>query len=70
MLEFARQHVAYHGRHNLVVIGNTGKLLQEQLGLKVERVAHGPDGGDLIIGGRVAEGRIEAVLFFRDPLTA
>jgi methylglyoxal synthase len=33
-------------------------------------VAHGPEGGDLIIGGRVAEGKIQAVIFFRDPLTA
>ena len=38
--------------------------------MPVECVAHGPDGGDLIIGGRVAEGKIEAVIFFRDPLTA
>ena len=45
-------------------------MLHEQLGLEVECVAHGPDGGDLIIGGRVAEGKIRAVLFFRDPLTA
>ncbi|MCX7387338.1 MAG: methylglyoxal synthase [Planctomycetales bacterium] len=33
-------------------------------------VAHGPYGGDLIIGGRVAEEKIEGILFFRDPLTA
>lgn len=45
-------------------------MLQEHLGLDVEKVAHGPYGGDLIIGGRVAEGRIEGILFFRDPLTA
>ena len=54
----------------LVATGNTGRMLQEQLGLDVERVAHGPSGGDLIIGGRVAEGLIQAVLFLRDPLTA
>ena len=39
----------------------SGKLLAEQLGLTVERVTHGPLGGDLIIGGRVAEGRIAAL---------
>ena len=38
--------------------------------VEIECVAHGPHGGDLIIGGRVAMGQIEAVLFFRDPLTA
>ncbi len=45
-------------------------MLNEELGLEIERVAHGPEGGDLIIGGRVAEGKIQAILFFRDPLTA
>jgi methylglyoxal synthase len=45
-------------------------VLEQQLGLKVERVAHGPHGGDLVIGGRVTEGHVRAVLFFRDPLTA
>jgi methylglyoxal synthase len=45
-------------------------LIAEEVGLSLERVAHGPYGGDLIIGGRVAEGQIEAVIFFRDPLTA
>lgn len=70
MLEFVRAHVDFFRRQKLVATGNTGKLLAEQLGLDIERVMHGPSGGDLIIGGRVAEGHIEAVLFFRDPLTA
>lgn len=70
MLEFVRSHVDFFRQHKLVATGNTGKLLSEQLGLDIERVTHGPFGGDLIIGGRVAEGLIQAVLFFRDPLTA
>jgi methylglyoxal synthase len=70
LLEFSRRHREILQRHRLVATGNTGRLLHDELGLDVERVAHGPDGGDLIIGGRVAEGKIEAVLFFRDPLTA
>ena len=40
------------------------------LDLDIEPVAHGPEGGDLIIGGRVATGDVRAVIFFRDPLTA
>lgn len=70
LLEFIRQHVEFFKTHKLVATGNTGKMLQDELGLQVERVEHGPYGGDLIIGGRVAEGHIEAILFFRDPLTA
>jgi methylglyoxal synthase len=70
MLEFARAHLEFFRGQSLVATGHTGKMLASELGLKIERVARGPEGGDLIIGGRVAEGKIEAVLFLRDPLTA
>lgn len=70
MLEFVRAHADFFRTQRLVATGNTGKMISDQLGIEVERVAHGPEGGDLIIGGRVAEGKIQAVLFFRDPLTA
>jgi len=70
MLAFVRKHEAFFRGRKLVATGSTGKLIAEQLGLDVERVAHGPEGGDLIIGGRVAQGQVRAVIFFRDPLTA
>lgn len=70
LLDFVRGHLDFFRTQTLVATGNTGKLLHDELGLAVERVIHGPEGGDLIIGGRVAEGKIAAVLFFRDPLTA
>ncbi|MBA3315433.1 MAG: methylglyoxal synthase [Planctomycetota bacterium] len=70
MLDFVRRHAEFFRTRELVATGNTGELLADELGLTIERVAHGPLGGDLMIGGRVAEGKIEAVLFFRDPLTA
>ena len=70
LAEFVRSHVDFFRKHKLVATGNTGKRLHDELGLDVERVAHGPYGGDLIIGGRVATGEVEAVFFFRDPLTA
>jgi methylglyoxal synthase len=70
LLEFVREHADFFRKSPLVATGNTGRMLSEELDLDVERVAHGPEGGDLIIGGRVAEGKIAAILFFRDPLTA
>lgn len=70
MLEFVRRHLPFFRGRNLVATGSTGRMLGEELGLTVERVVHGPEGGDLIIGGRVATGQVRAVLFFRDPLTA
>lgn len=70
LVEFVLRHRDVFERQKLVATGSTGRLLAERVGLTVECVAHGPDGGDLIIGGRVALGQIQAVLFFRDPLTA
>ncbi len=70
MLEFVRRHIHFFRNRPLVATGNTGTLLADELGLEVERVVHGPEGGDLIIGGRVAQNQIVAVIFFRDPLTA
>jgi methylglyoxal synthase len=70
MVEFATRHREILERFPLVATGSTGRLIGQQTGLTIECVAHGPDGGDLIIGARVALGQIKAVIFFRDPLTA
>jgi len=53
-----------------VATATTGALLAAQLGLEVERVASGPQGGDLEIGAMIVRGDVQAVVFFRDPLTA
>ena len=70
LVEFVLRHRAVFARHPLVATGSTGRLISERSGLTVECVAHGPDGGDLIIGARVAMNQVKAVIFFRDPLTA
>ncbi|MGC1274081.1 MAG: methylglyoxal synthase [Planctomycetaceae bacterium] len=70
LLGFVRRHVEFFRTRQLVATGNTGELIAGECGLTVERVAHGPYGGDLMIGSLVATDKIEAVLFFRDPLTA
>ncbi len=70
MSDFVRRHADFFRTRRLVATGSTGERLARETGLEIERVAHGPHGGDLIIGGRVATGDVNAVLFFRDPLTA
>src|SRR5690606_5945418 len=67
---FARDHAEVLARYKLVATGTTGKILNEKTPLQVERLLSGPDGGDLQVGARVAQGEVEAVIFFRDPLTA
>jgi len=70
LIGFAKDHRELLARFPLVATGTTGKMLAQKAGLEVERVQSGPLGGDLQIGARIAEGRILAVIFFRDPLTA
>lgn len=67
---FALAHKGILSRFHLVATGTTGSILQKQTGLEVERVLSGPLGGDQQIGARIAEEKVLAVFFFRDPLTA
>lgn len=70
IIEFCKRHYESLSQCTLVATGTTGKLIQEETGLHVERMLSGPYGGDQQIGAQVASGEIDAVLFFRDPLTA
>ena len=67
---FALAHRDLLAHFPLVATGTTGGILHKQTGLTVERVLSGPLGGDQQIGARLAEERVLAVFFFRDPLTA
>lgn len=68
MVAFALSHKDVLERYNLVATSTTGQLLQEKCGLTVTRMLSGPLGGDAQIAAQVAEGHIEAVFFFIDPL--
>lgn len=56
--------------HELCGTGTTSRLIHEATGLKIKSFLSGPLGGDQQIGAAVAEGRIDLIVFFSDPLTA
>ncbi|SFC89846.1 methylglyoxal synthase [Tropicimonas isoalkanivorans] len=57
-------------RHELWGTGTTGGKVAEGTGLEVKRLKSGPLGGDQQIGAMIAEGELDILVFFSDPLTA
>lgn len=57
-------------RFQLVATRHTARLVRDKVGLEVEELLSGPEGGDAQIAARVATGAVDVVFFFVDPLSA
>jgi methylglyoxal synthase len=68
MVAWVNRHKDTLGKHSLFGTGTTSKRISEEVGLPVHAYKSGPLGGDQQIGAAVAEGRIDVVIFFWDPL--
>lgn len=62
---FNRQVLA---RCRLVATAGTARLLRDKVGLEVEAVRAGPEGGDIQVGALVVDGQVDAVVFLVDPM--
>ena len=70
MVEWCMQNKKILEHHFLCGTGTTAKLVSDRTGLPVRGYNSGPLGGDQQIGAMVAEGKIDLIIFLRDPLTA
>ena len=70
IIEWAVYNKTALSKHKLFGTGTTGSLVEEALGQTVTRFLSGPLGGDQQIGASIAEGKIDVLIFFWDPMEA
>ncbi|HKY62359.1 MAG TPA: methylglyoxal synthase [bacterium] len=67
MVGFVKDNLRFIRKMEVIATGTTGAYL-EQSGLKVRKVESGPHGGDAQIAAMIVEGKLDGVVFLRDPL--
>ncbi|MED1468032.1 MULTISPECIES: methylglyoxal synthase [Bacillus] len=70
LVQFVTAYQTIFAKHTLFATGTTGLRINEATGLELTRFKSGPLGGDQEIGAMIAKNKMDAVFFFRDPLTA
>lgn len=70
MVNFTIAYEHIFSQYELYATGTTGTRIMQETGLHVHRMMSGPLGGDQQIGSMIATGKMDLIIFFRDPLTA
>ncbi len=70
MVDWLNDNKALLQPHQLWATGTTGRTILEKTGLDVTALKSGPLGGDAQLGAMIAEGELDALIFFSDPLAA
>ena len=68
LLEWAKFNLDLLRHHELYSTSTTGTLLEQELGIEINKLRSGPLGGDQQIGAKITEGDIDFMIFFWDPL--
>jgi len=70
MIEWAVFNKTTLSKHRLYATGTTGKMVESSLDQSVTKLLSGPLGGDQQIGAMIAEGKLDILIFFWDPMEA
>lgn len=70
LIAWAQKNDHVLSRHFLCGTGTTAKMITAATGLPVKAYKSGPLGGDQQIGAQIADGMINLLIFFWDPLEA
>ena len=68
LCDWVFKHKAIFDQLGIYATGTTGRLLENRLQRPVNKLLSGPLGGDQQIGAKIAEGKIQMLVFFWDPL--
>ena len=68
LVEWAKYNRDLLAHHKVYATGTTGEILERELGFEVKKLQSGPLGGDQQIGAKIADGEINFLIFFWDPL--
>ncbi len=69
MLQWVKFNLGTLKQHELYATGTTGIILKKELGLDINILESGPLGGDMQVGAHIANGDIDCLIFFWDPLS-
>ena len=70
LLEWVNNNESHLTGHHLYGTGTTGSMIAKSTSLEVSPMMSGPLGGDQQLGAMISEKKIDAMVFFWDPLTA
>ena len=68
LVEWAKFNRVLLAHHKVYATGMTGTILEQELGIKINKLQSGPLGGDQQSGTKIADGEIDFLIFFWDPL--